>query len=372
MAVDRTDEMIEIGDPNDEMPAPGPPPRVVIQYRDRGIPWMLVPPLLILSAAFAVVGVRAYQKRAHELAATRPPDPPAPVRAADPIPAPALVPAPAADLAVPPAPAPVLAVEAPTEPAPALEAPAAPPARPIAKVEGIGFDPDALKADARPDAPGDPAIAPAAGDPRRAGPVAEAGPPPGPDPRDQPAEVDPNLLPPDPKLGRQLRLQRIAESRRQAEADRSEYHSALATICKRYREKSTPLIKALGQHYGSDVDPAIVEKAGKVLASSGAGVARPVRINLLRSFGFPEPLILGDIFDGEMRHLGEGNKMSKAIRGGPRSEDEVLYRSAMILLGHPPTKAATASPARPASATRPRAAASPAPSGPSMAPDPPR
>ena len=45
--------LIEIGDPEDDpvVPAPAPDPQVVIEYRDRGLPWMLVLPLPVTAAA---------------------------------------------------------------------------------------------------------------------------------------------------------------------------------------------------------------------------------------------------------------------------------------------------------------------------------
>src|ERR1700754_5030558 len=47
--------MIEIGDPSVETTAVEPPPRVVIEYRERGVPWMLIPPMIVLSAVAAVM-----------------------------------------------------------------------------------------------------------------------------------------------------------------------------------------------------------------------------------------------------------------------------------------------------------------------------
>jgi len=49
------DGMIEIGDPSVEPTAAEPPARVVIEYRDRGVPWMLIPPMIVLSAVAAVI-----------------------------------------------------------------------------------------------------------------------------------------------------------------------------------------------------------------------------------------------------------------------------------------------------------------------------
>jgi hypothetical protein len=57
MSDENRDHLIEIGDPEEEPVVPIPPsaPQVVIEYRDRGLPWMLVLPLLVTAAALAVM-----------------------------------------------------------------------------------------------------------------------------------------------------------------------------------------------------------------------------------------------------------------------------------------------------------------------------
>ena len=54
------DGMIEIGDPAEEPTTAQPPPRVVIEYRERGVPWMLIPPLLVISAVGAIIADHKY------------------------------------------------------------------------------------------------------------------------------------------------------------------------------------------------------------------------------------------------------------------------------------------------------------------------
>src|SRR3954452_18418537 len=65
MSEDRS-HLIEIGDPEDApvVPGPSPAPQVVIEYRDRGLPWMLVLPLLVTAASVAIIGFKAFDKRA--------------------------------------------------------------------------------------------------------------------------------------------------------------------------------------------------------------------------------------------------------------------------------------------------------------------
>jgi hypothetical protein len=93
-----------------------------------------------------------------------------------------------------------------------------------------------------------------------------------------------------------------------------------------------------------DIDPAIQSKATRLLNGAAAGVDRPVRINLLRSLGFSESLILKDIA-GII-----GTHHDGTARGGPRSNSEITYQSALLLLGYPPTRVAT--PSRPVSTSR--------------------
>src|SRR6185312_162153 len=93
---------------------------------------------------------------------------------------------------------PVAPVEPPTvaPPAPAPEKTPDPVAFP--RVQGLGFDPKALEADRKPEAPADPALAPAAQERRPEEPARGMERPAVPDERERPREVDPELLPPDP------------------------------------------------------------------------------------------------------------------------------------------------------------------------------
>jgi len=360
------DGMIEIGDPTAEPGGFEPPPKVVIEYRERGVPWMLIPPLLVLSAVLAAVATSALK-----------PEPgrgPLPIALApsDAAPAPAVAPAPASapvpmPVVEPPAPAPVIApaplptvasAPAAPEPVPAPAPPSDPPGpdpRAFPRVQGLGFDAAALAADARPEPPADPAADEAAQGGRPDEPAAadRTIPAIAPDGGDQRAEVDPDVLPPDPRQARQARLRRIAEDKRRAEADRAQFHADLAAICRRSGARSAPLIDELCVRYGTDVDPSVKQDAVKMLGKTGvaAGAARPVRINLLRSLGFPESLILNDLFEIDSRWA------SKVDRNGPKSREEMVYRSALLLLAYPPRTAATPTPVpattRPVSSPRP-------------------
>jgi hypothetical protein len=329
-------EMIEIGDPTEE-PTPAEveaQPRVVIQYHERGgVPWMLIPPLLVASAVAAVLLFHKFAPRPR----------PIPIASASP------VEAPRQPLAAPVTQAPV---EAPTptpvvEKAPIVEAPIVsetpapvapplpvepiPPAEP--KIEGRGFDPKALEAERRVEAPPDPAIAAAA----VAGPRDE---------RDLPREVDPDLLPPDPKLARARQQQRRLEALKKVDEDRVKFHAELREICRKFGEVGAPKIHDLQKKYGTQVEPWAEKRAAELLGKNGkfVGADRRTRIELLRALGYPESVILGDLFDRfGMKQVNE--------REGPRTEGEALYRTALYLLRNPP--ASDANPSRTISETRP-------------------
>ncbi len=343
--------MIEIGDPNEEPLGDDPAVthRVVIEYRERGVPWMLIPPLLMLAAVLAVFGAKFLEPERPRQAtvAVVQSRPAAPAAATEPAPTP---------LPVPPEPAPTPSALAPAVemlPAPALTTAApesappdvAPPeARPFPRAEGIGFDPKALEAEAK--APSDPAVEPAANQ----GPGGEMAreadqlPPAAVADADKPAEVDPDLLPPDPRLARVRKAERVAEARRVADEERAEFHLELKRICARSGVRSGPAINELIDRYGTKPDPDQIKLATKHLGKTGraVGAPKPARIALLRSLGFSEPYVLGDIIEQDSAWL-LGDKDLGTARNGPRNKGEVAYYSALYLLSYPPNRPATAS-----------------------------
>jgi hypothetical protein len=324
------DEMIEIGDPTEESPTPEGSPQVVIQYHERGgVPWMLIPPLLFLSAVGAIM---LYQRLAPRL---RPAQPPA-LSKADETPGPpsenpAAAPTPAVAVEAPnPVGVVVDATPAPTPP-PALpvtpaelvaeqpvQAPQPDPA-PFPRVAGLGFDPKALEAERKAEAPADPGLAPAARDDV-------------PDDRDKPREVDPDLLPPDPRQARVRQQQRRLDVLKKGDEERARFHADLKAICSlKFRKDTAKKLEDLRKRYVSRVDPGVESRAADLLGKSGkyAGADRRTRIEVLRALGYPEPNILGDLYD----HYGT---KSLGERDGPSSLDEALYQSAQFLLRSPP------------------------------------
>lgn len=387
----RDDAMIEIGDMDeDPTPAAPEPPRVVIEYRDRGVPWMLVPPLVAAAVVVAVVVALGLNGRFHprrtpiavapaRAAGIPSPDRPLPggppgdaTASAEPpanppvlvglVPNPAVVEAPPAVLpAAPPAvvptgPAPASAPLAAPPEAVAVEAPPAAPveaAKPAAPPAFVGLDPTLFDTPNAPnpgppgEAPRDPGLA-MTGQPDAPGePAAKAGP-------DQPEDVDPELLPPDPKRSIEERRRRAIEARRELEDDRVRFHAAVSQVIRQFRWRAAPKIREICQEFQQGVPPIAVQQARKLLGKTGihAGAGTAQRINLLRQLGFPEPAILGDLFDVMTSFEGPGG------RNMP-SKEELYVRSAVLLLKHPPAR--RPSPTTAAATTRP---VSSGPSGP--------
>ena len=291
---------------------------------------MLIPPLLVLSAVGAVLLYVKLAPRPNPqivlAKATEEPgsstDDPAPsvptipspiVPAPEPPAATGTAPTPASIEAVVPVPTPPIEVVEPGKP-PELQT--EPP--PLPRVQGVGFDPKALEADRQVEAPADASLTPAARDNR-------------PDDVDKPREVDPDLLPPDPRLARARQRQRRLDALKRLDEERVRFHADLKAICLKFREDSGPEILALSKKYNLKIDPQAEEKAAELLGKNGkfVGADRRTRIVLLRSLGYPEPIILDDIYTSF-----EKSKIKE--RDGPRSPAEAYYYSALFLLRNPP------------------------------------
>jgi hypothetical protein len=340
------DEMIEIGDPTEEPTVAEPPPRVVIEYRERGVPWMLIPPLLVLSAVGAVLlytklaphpNSREQASVAKIVESLGPPPAEVPEASVPPVETP-IVPVARPELKADEVPPPIAPPSNPVEPVspflipvePTPEPPKVPEPAPFPRVQGLGFDPKALEADRKAEAPADPALAAVARQDR-------------PDDRDLPREIDPDLLPPDPRQARVRQQQRKLELARKIEDERVRFHAELKVICRKFREKSAPKIFEMSKGFDNKLDPSAKTAAIGLLGKTGkfAGADRRARIEVLRSLGYPEYLILEDLFETyEKQQIGE--------RDGPRDFDEACYFTALFLLRNPPRQMSSSS--RPVSA----------------------
>ncbi len=364
---------------------PAPAPRVLIEYRSRGIHAALWPPLMILVVA---IGITSYQRQAR----LRPAPPPAP-RAKPTAPANAASPAsprgriimveaaatgatiqPITIRSATPPPPPPTASDS-TATAQSLDstpvtAPSAPGAAAGPEAQDAlahagspaetgpfsPFSPEARKEDARAAAP--PLEPPA--------PLTSAsGSPLSPDtPELTFAPIDvvaaltrdtPRAVATEPKvtkeqiqqeidaeaqqkkaeqanLGREVEASKAREffdTIKKAADDRVPFHDELHRILLQLGNDAGPEIKNLCDRYGQKTHPDIEKVVTHTLNRSGAGFDRDVKIKTLRKQGLPEPMIL-DILARDL------DKQIRGKRGGPRDRNGVRVRAALLLLNYPP------------------------------------
>ncbi len=357
-----------------------PEPKLLVVYRSRGVPWLLIPPLLLVAAVAANIVYRRSERpefpmvipsgptlaAAGPLAATpgvstsgreisRYPAPDLSARPTVPgettptteLPPPTAIEAPPA---VPPV---VAALTPPVEPKP--DAVAGPFARPPDEVrrDPVGFDPEAAKVAAaaliapkavetkvpeniasreridstppliarggRP--PSDEALADAQREAERR--LAEqAG----------LAAAKPDLLNPDPREVTNQRHELISSSRRLAAQARGPFHAEVRQLLAEQGNGAGPMIQRLcnSNRYGRDTLPEILGPMNKDLVGPASRLSLPGRIKRMRSWGVPETMILDDLVEAEITNY--------KARGGPRSEAEAWVRAARVLLANPPAK----------------------------------
>ena len=322
-----------------DVPAAPPPPVIVIEHRSGGAASKFLPPLLILLVALAIT---SYQRRAQVIRpiSTRKstpratvPEPP-PAAKADPAPDGA-TPAPPVEVAESPVPTRAEAAEAPKdkdraeEKAPAEAVAEAPAFRsPFALDTDDGLKPvDA--ADPARAADGAPAVepivaggAPAAGDAVSKDDILR-------DIQREATEIDA-----DRKNTNELKAHAketlLAETLKSIQEKRVPFRNELRRANRELGGKAGPEIDRLCDEYGRET-PAEVH-ALFTRMNRRAGIAHnldlPDLILRMRQIGLPEPVILDWICT---------NKIHKSLNspGGPRTEDEVRIRGAMLLLKYP-------------------------------------
>ena len=325
-------------------------PKLVVVYRTRGVPWLLVPPLLIFAAVVAIIGYRRAQRSEFVL---RPPVSVAVESTKDvgsaPFPAsvvasmrfvppdfsarPAIPDEPAPRTILEPEPVPVSVastepIRSPT-PAPVLEA--KPPREPVARA-AVGFDPEALRATVEND---------------RAVPLppADLGRPEPPKPVEVPLDeqreaerrlaerlrlTDPKPEPivPDARDEKQRRHALIDAARDQAAADRVPFHDDLKRLISDQGNGAGLEIQQLCTRYGRDTLPEIHWAMNRDLVGPAARLSPKGRIQRMRVWGVPETIILDDLVEAEMQNL--------RTRGGPRTPNEAWARAARQLIAVPP------------------------------------
>jgi len=146
----------------------------------------------------------------------------------------------------------------------------------------------------------------------------------------------------------------IAESSRRVQANRIPFHAALREALKVPEPKTAEAVASVCDTFGRSVPEEIRQRVNRLLKTSHATMSRNAKIDVMRSWGLPETIILDFLAHDLERMLG--------TRGGPRNEDEVLVWAARVLLTIPPKRqAATQKPnsnaravPRTSPATRPR------------------
>ncbi len=340
-----------------DAPAPPPsPPLVVIQYRNRGIPLLLVPPVLVLAA---VLGFQAHQR----MTPPRPGLVLPPVLAADEGRPPEEGSTGAEDEAerflarsessARPALDPLgpLPTESPAGPA---TAPAAVPSADLTIVEEDRVPPPSVpehvdEATATTPAPADsPALGP---DPFQ-GPVPSLPPPEPVLTKEQVMErirlesereaarlqnLDawkPHLLARDRKLGEEIKAFQVHEQRRLIEASRVAFHAELRKLVVALGDRAGPQIDGLCQKYGR-VPMREVELAHKLSGfRTSKRLGRREYVEAMRRRGLPEAYILDELTRAALPTLN--------TRGGPRDRNGVRALAAHQLLALPPAPGADA------------------------------
>jgi hypothetical protein len=386
-------------------------PRVFIVYRSRGVPWLLLPPMLILSAVAAIITYRR----------TEPPEPrPAPtvtsvvlpeakpeavtsaitgggtgskVAEARPVDVepgplqnqpPALIPPVATTIPLP-NPGEAATLPAPFDPAPPVvakteqPAPTVPPTPPVR----VGFDPGALQVQHAPELlpPGD--LQPSAKPPVPRTPTVVGGENPAQPPvvstpkaegtgaeklktadilaeinreaknegakRRELAAVKPELLRGDPRE-RQAQKEEIAATARRQEAEKREpFHAELKQILKDQGRNGGREIQNLCNRYGIDYPPEIYIPLSRDMNGAAARLTIPARVDRMRRWGVPETLILDELCQNEENRLNSP--------GGPRTRDEAWVFAARRLVTMPPPPAPPRPGAEPAAQPPPSAPA---------------
>jgi hypothetical protein len=134
-----------------------------------------------------------------------------------------------------------------------------------------------------------------------------------------------------------------AEAVARIQEDRVPFRNELRQLIAERGNDAGPEIDRLCDTYGRDTPPETRAAYHRALRSTPARLTRQGMVELMRSAGLPEPVILD--------YLAHGLHKTLNSRGGPRDEDEVRVRAGRLLLQfpvstakRPPQKPAVASP----------------------------
>ncbi|MDX2038660.1 MAG: hypothetical protein SFX72_18580 [Isosphaeraceae bacterium] len=395
MLLDQDDVVPELESPADVVDSGPGHAKVAVVYRTRGVPLLLIPPLLVIAAAVAIAILERSQQPAPRVvylpavpaAGESEARPEAPTRALAEdarTTIAATVPKSSVDASSPAAatrpdetPAPIAPASVAPEPIPLSKEPSivsgsqgtvtrrdleAPPEFPRAddeptlpgrmavvgpqaggRVPVVGFDPEALRAvldDPLPEAPppavDDPAVAAI---PDRAPAEVFAPPDPGFNPvaerqfkakadeRRRLAEQRRYVIRSNSSAETRVRNAKIVQARRSADVRRAPFLEELRRIVKERGEAGAGEIEALCTRSGRETAVELLDSAFGELSSTAARLSTKGKVQRLRQWGVPEPIILDHLIDVESGDIGG--------RHGAKHQAELMLRAARMLLAIP-------------------------------------
>jgi hypothetical protein len=137
-----------------------------------------------------------------------------------------------------------------------------------------------------------------------------------------------------------LRQFEVAEMHRKAEEHRASFHTALRNVLRTPGLERGQAIAALCDEYGRSTPVYVEKQVLRLLRTSYARMGHRSKVELMRTWGWPEPKILD--------YLAHDFDPMIGARGGPRSKDDVRVWAARLLLSLPPTPRPGTEAAKPA------------------------
>jgi hypothetical protein len=137
-----------------------------------------------------------------------------------------------------------------------------------------------------------------------------------------------DFLNPDPAEYRRQREVFKARVRQVSTEERPKFHEELKRLIREQGRAAGPDIKAIRDRFGVDTLPEIMMPAARDLLDVGPRLDTGQKIRRMRQWGLPEPMIIDDLYEKELRNIG--------ARGGARNEDEAWVFAAWALLHYPP------------------------------------
>jgi hypothetical protein len=133
----------------------------------------------------------------------------------------------------------------------------------------------------------------------------------------------------------QSKVREYYETFRRIQSERPTFHEELRKLLQALGDNAGAEINSLCDRYGRSTLPEVRKVVVLALNRSAARLKREGKIELLRKHGVPEPVILDFIANEEHNNINR--------RGGPRDQNEVRARAARILLTFPPAASSPSS-----------------------------